>query len=530
MVLTAVSAVLFTLAFPPWGQRALAPLCLVPLLLALRSGSMARAIGLAWLWGSAVAWMLAGAIPASIARFYEQPAWFGFVAGNLVFSVMSTVYYVGFAVVDRWLVRRPACWTPLLVGATWVAAEWGRGRLFTGTSFFIGNPWGLIGYTHGAGALAQTASVAGVYGIGFLLVVLNAGVAATIAYAYARGRSSRDAAPSPGVTLAIAALPWLLGTLAGALVLRAAPPLDGSRKDFREVAVVQGNVALGRRWRADFYARNLEAYLGLTRLAARRETIETVIWPEAAMTFFVESDRRLRESITGTLRAGDVELIAGGPHAADDAPRSYRNSMFHFDGDGALRGRYDKTYLVPFFESLPLADLDFSKRSFEGPRTFEPGPRRPEPLETRLGAAGLLVCVEAMFPEAAAARVQAGAEILVNPSNDGWVADAGFAEHMLAVVALRAIEQRRYLVRASTTGPSAIIDPWGRIPVRTDALQRQILVGRVRPLQKASVYQRLGDAPAYAGMLAVLLVALARRRPTGLERRTDPDPPDVGLR
>jgi apolipoprotein N-acyltransferase len=186
--------------------------------------------------------------------------------------------------------------------------------------------------------------------------------------------------------------------------------------------------------------------------------------------------------------------------------------MFQIDGTGQLRGRYDKEYLVPFFEYFPFAGLDLMSRGFEGARTFERGDRRPAPLETRLGRVGMLVCVEAMFPEAARDRVRAGAEVLLSPSNDAWIADGDFAEHMLGVVGMRAIEQRRYLVRASTSGPSAVIDPWGRVLVETDPFRRHLLVGRVEPREQQSLYGRLGDTFAYACITAALLATASSLR------------------
>jgi apolipoprotein N-acyltransferase len=132
-----------------------------------------------------------------------------------------------------------------------------------------------------------------------------------------------------------------------------------------------------------------------------------------------------------------------------------------------------------------------------------------------MGRVGMLICNEGMLPEVAGDRVRAGAELLVSPSNDNWIAGEGFPEHYLAVVALRAIEQRRYLVRASTAGPSAVVDPWGRVLVQTPSRSRHLLLGRVRPETELSVYGRVGDAFALACVALTaggLLRALARTR------------------
>jgi apolipoprotein N-acyltransferase len=274
-------------------------------------------------------------------------------------------------------------------------------------------------------------------------------------------------------------------------------------------------VSVGRTWRSDYYGKNLDVYLDLTRRALRAGSPRTIVWPEGAMSFFVESEPLYRQTITGLLEASGVELLVGGPHREDARGERVFNSVFAFSPDGRIEGRYDKQILVPFSETFPFWSSPLMRRRIDGAWTFQPGPPSPAPLETRLGRAGLLICNEAMFPELAAARARAGAEILISPSNDSWIAGEAFAEHMLAVVGLRAIEQRRYLVRASTSGPSAIIDPWGRSVARTTARTRHLLRGGVRPEQRLTPYARWGDAfgLACAGWVsAVLLGDLAMRR------------------
>ena len=91
----------------------------------------------------------------------------------------------------------------------------------------------------------------------------------------------------------------------------------------------------------------------------------------------------------------------------------------------------------------------------------------------------------------------------MSPSNDGWIVGRAFAEQMLAVAGLRAVEQRRYLIRASTSGPSAIVDPWGRVVVRTASFARGSLLGSVRRERGLTPYARLGDA--FAGLCVVVL-------------------------
>ncbi|NNL65605.1 MAG: hypothetical protein HKP30_05135 [Myxococcales bacterium] len=196
-----------------------------------------------------------------------------------------------------------------------------------------------------------------------------------------------------------------------------------------------------------------------------------------------------------------------------DRAARFFNTTYVFDPQGEVRGRYDKQYLVPFTEYFPF-QIDFLRRQFGRAREFahgEPGP----PLETRAGPAGIAVCNEAMLPEVVSDRVSAGAAYLVNPSNDSWLADEQYSEMQFDVVTVRAIEQRRYLIRASTSGPSAVVDPWGRVRVRSEPLTRSVIVGGVRPRSDRTLYNRVGDAFAFACAAAVALALILGRRGAG---------------
>ncbi|RIK91808.1 MAG: apolipoprotein N-acyltransferase, partial [Proteobacteria bacterium] len=298
----------------------------------------------------------------------------------------------------------------------------------------------------------------------------------------------------------------------GAMALRAAPPADARPPRAAPVAVVQGHVKLERRWRSDSYGRNFEVYLEGTLEALTRAPGALVVWPESALTFFLEDEPLYRRSIASVAAAGGGEVAVGGPRqAGDDAAPRWFNSVFVVDGAGRVSEPYDKQALVPFAEYPPLGALDFVRRRFEGARFFAFGAATP-PLATRAGRAGVLVCNEGMLPELAGRRVAEGAEILLNPSNDTWIPSRRFADHLFDIVRLRAVEQRRWLVRASTSGPSAVVDPWGRVTVRTRPFERAVATGWVEPRAGRTLYGRIGDAFGVACVAAAALALVAVRR------------------
>jgi apolipoprotein N-acyltransferase len=505
-VQTALSAVLFALAFPPTRCLPLAWVALAPFFVALRGGGWRRALLLTWLWCLLAAYGVGDWFPSSVAAYFHQPLVAAVALFFAVFSVMAGPYYAAAALAYRVLARPFVALLPLFAAAAWTAAELGRGRLFTGTPFFIGNPWGLLGYSHARVLpLVQGAAWTGIYGVSFALAAVNAALAELW---IARGRPERRRGAQAG--LAVALLPAALLVGYGALALRDADREPGGSPV--PVALVQGNVAIGSRWRPDAYGANLETYLRGTLDAASREPgLRVVFWPESALTFFLDREGLYREAIARVLGPHRLELVTGGPReVAEDV---YTNSVYVVEPDGEIAARYDKQYLVPFAESFPLG-VDVLRRHFGRIRSFEPG-TLVAPIPTRAGRAGVLVCNEAMLPEAARERVRAGAEILLNPSNDTWISDPKYTEQQLDIARMRAVEERRWLVRASTSGPSALVDPWGRVRAQTPGLERAVAVGTVRPRTGLSPYARLGDAFAFGCVGAAAAGVLAARRRRG---------------
>jgi apolipoprotein N-acyltransferase len=207
-----------------------------------------------------------------------------------------------------------------------------------------------------------------------------------------------------------------------------------------------------------------------------------------------------------------ADLIVGAPH--HDNGEKYFNSAFYVAVDGSITGRYDKTHLLPFGEYFPLRFIELLRRHFERVRSFTPGAEGVL-LETRAGPAAVVICLEAVFPELVRKRMAAGAKFLVNLSNDVWLGQGtGQAQH-LAMVVLRAVENRTWVVRSTTTGISAFIDPWGRVRAASPLFEAAVLRQEITPQHVSTIYQRWGDVFAYACLAAsigVLLWTVTRRR------------------
>ena len=490
--------ILHGLSFPEARLAPLAWIAFVPWFMALRLARPRPAIVLTVVVTLAGTYLVAQWLPRAVANYYMQPAIVGF--GLFVGAYMTTVapWCVGFAVSYRLMARRWRRALPFGVGAAWVTAELCRVRLG------MNDPFGLVGYTQVRSIpLVQVAELTGVYGVSFLIVIVNAALA-EVCLALGRRRGLADAmvgATLAGISIA-AVLVFGLWRMAGPV-----PSAPAVR-----VAVAQANLDLGSQWRQELYGRNLEEYMRLT-LQVLAERPALVVWPESAMTFFLEDEPLYRKSIGSLLQRPGIQLVAGGPRTSGESSPRYHNSAFLIGPDGEILSRYDKQRLLPFAEYFPFASVDLLRREFGRVREFTPGTTL-TPLPTAIGPAGVVICNEAMFPELVSARVRAGATFLLNLTNDSWLNDAQFSDQAFDMGRLRAVEQRRWLVRASTSGPSAIVDPFGRVVAQTQPFTRDTLGGTIQPSSALTVYARVGDAFAIvcaAVTLAGVLAGLGRR-------------------
>ena len=250
---------------------------------------------------------------------------------------------------------------------------------------------------------------------------------------------------------------------------------------------MQSGVTREPGWDRSSRDENLRRYLDLTDATIAGEP-DIVFWPEFAVDFYLDEYTHHRQKLFAAVRAIGADLVLGGSRYefSDDGTR-YFNSAFVVDRQGALREeRYDKRHLVPFAEYSPVG-----KRLRAATAVFEPGPSS-NVLVTRDARVGAFICWEAVFPEVASRLARSGAEILANPSNDYWFAHPAAATQLLRLAAFRAIENRRYLVRATPTGASALIDPHGRPVVRSAGPGAQVLHGDLRRSRVTTAYHRAG--------------------------------------
>jgi apolipoprotein N-acyltransferase len=193
---------------------------------------------------------------------------------------------------------------------------------------------------------------------------------------------------------------------------------------------------------------------------------DLIVWPEAP-TMFQENDPQFRVAMSRLARAADAPVIVGniGVDADRTVKRGYDlyNSADFIQSNGSFTGRYDKMHLVPFGEYTPYKRLfAFAGKLLEGVGDFDPGKRR---LLFASGGdrIGTFICYESIFGDEIRQYAQMGADVLVNISDDGWYGDTSAAWEHLNMVRMRAIENHRWVLRATNTGVTTAIDPYGRV-------------------------------------------------------------------
>jgi apolipoprotein N-acyltransferase len=480
-------AVLYGLAFPPFDQAWLAWFALVPLLLLAHGRPCKQAFLLGAVYGVACTCATGQSwFPQALARFFDLPIAVG-VGGLAAYGILFCAVPFGIFAAGAARLRRSA--GPVLaslgVAALWVATELLRGRVFQ-------QPWVILGYSqHAHTALIQVSAVTAVYGVSFLLALGNAAMAEVIV-----GRGG------PGIMkrlrpLAVAGALTIAAWVGGDLVLQhGLPPAT------QLVAVVQTNVPPALHWTRAYTDRQIVEHTRATEELVPTHDVALIVWPENAVPRYLELEPGLAAHLAALAARHGSDLLFGSPRYA--AGRSY-NSVQLITAAGHNGGHYDKQRLVFVAESNPLRAAS-SDDPGDNPHQFTAGDGAG--VLPSFVPLGVSVCHEVLFPELAARSVRAGAALLISVSNDGWL-DPGngvASRQHFAMATFRAVETRRYLVRAATTGISGVIDPLGRVVASLDVGVRGALVTPVSGLSGLTPHVCLGDV--FALGCVVLAVAL----------------------
>ncbi|HEX8707112.1 MAG TPA: apolipoprotein N-acyltransferase [Pyrinomonadaceae bacterium] len=520
--LSVASAALLVLSFPNFDLWPLAWAGLVPLFVAVaRRPERGRAFLLGWATGTLFFYGSCYWLTYAMVRYGEIPAW---IAYPLLIPVVVVVGLFP-ATCCLLLARALARWGPRALLAApffWVALEWGRLGL-------TGQLWNAVGYSQAyVPTLILPARWGGVYAVGFLIVSVNA------ALAYALLLRSGRALKSSAIAVALVAcllLATFLAARSDAQGAEAAP--DDAARPEAVVIAVQPNVPMESFKSAAEMESLINRHLTLSEGAlaewersvrgldssapgaqavgaglspSRPDVARVVVWPESPMNFSYARDTEFRDLLARFAGRNHTSVLFNSQEPAP-ANGTY-NAAVMVNEEGRLIAQYDKIRLLPFGEYVPLP------RWLPGVSLiptmvgdFTPGAEYPL-MPLGQARAGVFICFESAFPSITRHFVQAGADVLVNITNDGYLGPTPVMRQHLANTIFRAVENNRPVLRVTNTGITAHVSGLGRVTDETKGYEPAVRAWSVRRTTAGKTfYTQYGDL--FVGSCALFALALA---------------------
>ncbi|MFO0758251.1 MAG: apolipoprotein N-acyltransferase [Byssovorax sp.] len=360
-------------------------------------------------------------------------------------------------------------------------------------------PWFFGASVHNAPIFLQVADLGGAYLIGAVLLGTNVALAELVL-------ARLEARPISRLTLGLGLAAPALAALYGFVQMRRIDARSAQAPAVK-IGIAQGNQPLLGKTNA------VETHLKLTR-ELRERGAELVVWSEDAVPLnFREAEYadQAKRELTGLL--GVPAIVGAGIIKKSDRGHIYYNTAFFADRDGTILGRYDKHYLLAFGEYLPLGETfpilyDWSRNSGH----LAPGTSL-APLVWGDHRISTIICYEDILPSFVNDVVHAGdPDLLVNITNDAWFGDTTEPWEHFALAQIRAVEHRRYLVRATNSGVSGIVDAAGRLVLHGGTFKQEALLGEARFLRAKTGYELWGDIPFWLGTIAVVAMGFVPRR------------------
>ena len=417
----------------------------------------------------------------------------------LVIVFYCSIYFGLFGLFFSIILHRTG-WPVILVSPMlWVAIEFVRSNLY-----FLAIPWALLGFSqHNNLAILQVASVTSVYGISFLIVLVNAALVEVFLWAKhswfekaTDGISKRRHLYSVIIVLITVLTVYLWGN-------HQIKKSDQGKKEILRASLIQANIPQNEKWNPGFRDEIMKRYSEMT-MRASEEDPDIIIWPETATPDYLKTTPRIYLKVKEIVRETGIPLILGSSSHVKigrerDKGRRLKNTAFLMDENGKISGEYNKMRLLPFGEYLPLEGR-FPWPGWLVPKNgvFVPGTET-KVFEIPQGRFGITICWENLFPDLFRIFVRDGAQFMVNLTNEAWFERTSASKQLLVMSVFRAVENHVSLLRAANSGISCIIDPVGRVRERVmdgegnDVMVSGILTVSVPEPSGPTFYTRYGD-------------------------------------
>jgi len=486
----ALSGALLVLSFPIVNLWPLAWFFLVPLLLSIREKKGKDAFLLGAFAGVIAYLGLIYWVVVAVHRYGDIPLPLAIPILFLLVIYLS-LYWGTFAFLVSY-VREKSEWITLLAfPALWVGLEYLRAFLLSGF------PWVLVGYSQYLNTpFVQIADITGVYGVSFLLVLIN-----TLLFLWIVRWRGRKQVPLQSTIFAMV----LVAVACAYGFWKIHTPLTTDKRI--TVGVAQGNIEQDVKWDKEFQRETIEVYRKLS-VELRRASPHLVIWPETAVPAYFPSGTGLDRKVLAIPYQLNTYLLFGSlsSRKEDEEVKVY-NTAYFISPRPRVVGHYDKMHLVPFGEYVPLSSFFPFFNSLVGIGNITPG-EEVVVFQLPRGTFGTLICFEVIFPELCRKFVRNGADFMVTITNDAWFGRTSAPYQHLAQATFRSIENRIWLVRAANTGISAFVDPWGRIQKASGLFTREVLAEEIDFRgSEMTFYAQYGDVFAiFCSLLGICLI------------------------
>ncbi len=488
-VLSLIAGALLPLAFAPFSWWLVVIVSLLLLLMSIQNVSATRAAWRGYLFGIGYFGIGVSWVYVSIRLFGNATTPLAATITLLFILVLSAYTALAIWVVRKLTADAPPAVLLLVFPSVWILTEWLRGWLFTGFG------WLQIGYAFVDSPLAEYAPWFGTLGIGYLVLI----TVTAIFMMLSAGINKQMKAISLALTIGIWGVPM-------AMDLPTYTRMDG---DAINVALVQGNVSQYIKWRKSQRQPTLNMYHQMTEQHWDKDVI---IWPETAIPAFKRDVSTYLDAIHHAARLSDTILMTGLPIRGQNG--DYYNALTVL-GSTNLKDKatYLKRRLVPFGEYLPLKFLLEPVLGYlEIPMSdFSAGSQEKPLIKAAEHQVGVLICYEIAFAGDVMEALPE-ASYLVNISNDAWFGDSLGPHQHLQITRMRAIETGRYILRATNTGISAVIEPTGRVQASLANTRRGVLAGQIHSVNGQTPYSHYADYPLIAVLSVMLLLARYIRR------------------
>ncbi len=503
-VLLLISSVLYTLSFPKLNLWGLSFVALVPFFAVLDSrGSLFKRAVYGLSWGGMTS------VGMGYWLFFTLLNHYGATLTQTILFLLCclilpvSLLYLGFVLVSCFLHQNRLFFYAWVLPSIWVLIESAK-EVIPGML-----PWGGIGYSLiSFFSFIQIADLVGIHGVTFLTVMVNSLLWYGLKQLLPDTSRGMTLQKGPGRVM-LPILIVVMGIVGPAVYGRFKINQVSAEVDHRwaqnkaiPAVLVQGNFSEKDRWNPMRFETCLARHLKMTQEGREKKT-RLILWPETVLNASAKINDALFLKIIRFI-GKDSLLISGGVYR-DRLAGSVFNSAYFIFGSGRVM-RYDKRILLPYAETSSF--LNFLDPYLTAPSKFQAG-QGPACLPTGYGKVGVSICFELLYSELIRESVKDGARFLVNLSNDVWFGDSPMPYYQLNAARVRAIENRRFLLRASNSGISAIISPEGRLAAHTRLFVRERLDGEFVPMNQMTLYTRLGNLVLYFAIF-LLLAALFR--------------------